>query len=93
MNILMQHSHVSYPKNYEIVRDGRTLNALKNRGLIDGYDKNYSYVEYPHDRLGSQDQVMYNGSWYIIKYFDGCFMPFVCKVINNNKRSNNVIRW
>jgi len=87
MNIIMEHSHVNYPKDYEIVRDGRTLNALLNRGLIDGYDKDYSYVEYPYDRLCSEDKLMYNGSWYIIKYFEGCFMPFVCKVINNKMES------
>ena len=87
----MQHSHINYPDNYEIVRDGRTLNALLNRGFIDGYDKNYSYVEYPLNRLNTQTK--YNNDKYIIKYFDGCFMPFVCKVIDinlNNKGGEDV---
>ena len=91
MNILMQHSHVNYPKNYEIVRDSITLNALLNRGFIDGYDKNYKYVDYPLNRLNTQTK--YNNDKYIIKYFEGCFMPFVCKVINinlNNKGGSNV---
>ena len=59
----------------------RWVNALLNRGFIDGYDKNYSYVEYPMNRLSTQTK--YNNNSYVIKYFDGCFMPFVCKVINN----------
>ncbi len=82
MNILMQHSHVNYPNNYEIVRDGRTLNALLKIGFIDGYDKNYKYVEYPMSRLSTHTK--YNNDSYVIKYFEGCFMPFVCKVININ---------
>ena len=84
MNIIMQHNHVNYPNNYEIVRDGRTLNALLNRGFIDGWDKNYKYVE--GDNYGG---FKYNNDSYIIRYFDGCFMPFVCKIINNNKGDKN----
>ena len=79
MNIIMQHSHVNYPPNYEIVRDGRTLNALLNQGFIDGWDKDYKYVE--GDNCGI---FKYNNNSYIIRYFEGCFMPFVCKVININ---------
>ena len=94
MKIIIQHSHVNYPENYEIVTDGRTLNALKNRGLIDEWDKIHKYInEYKLDRLRSQDQIIYNNNKYIIKYFDGCFMPFVCKVINinlNNKGGKDV---
>ena len=82
MNILMQHSHVNYPNNYEIVRDCRTLNALLKIGFIDGYDKNYKYVEYPMHRLSTQTK--YNNDSYVIKYFEGCFMPFVVVVNNIN---------
>jgi hypothetical protein len=63
----MQHSHINYPECYKIVTDGRVLNALKKRGLINEWDK-----------------IIYNNNKYIIKYFEGCFMPFVCKVININ---------
>ena len=90
MNILMQHSHVYYPDNYEIVTDGRTLNALLNRGFIDGWDKNHKYVDYEY-RL--RTKIKYNNDTYLIKYFEGCFMPFVCKVIDinlNNKGGDDV---
>ena len=36
------------------------------------------------DRLCSEDEIIYNNNKYIIKYFDGCFYPFVCKVNNIN---------
>ena len=93
MNIIMQHSHVNYPPSYEIVRDGRVLNALINRGLIYEWDKIHKYIEYDMSRLGGENQIIYNNNMYIIKYFDGCFMPFVCKVNNenlNNKGDTNV---
>ena len=85
MNIIMQHSHVSYPPSYEIIRDGRVLNALVKRGLINEWDKIHKYInDYKMDRLGSENEIIYNNDKYIIKYFDGCFSPFVCKVNNNN---------
>ena len=91
VNIIMQHSHIKYPDNYEIVRDGRTLNALLNRGFIDGWDKTHKYVDYEF-KLDIRHK--YNNNTYLIKYFDGCFMPFVCKVIDdinlNNKGGVNV---
>ena len=81
--ILLQHSHVNYPSTYKIVTDGRILNALKNRGLINEWDKIHKYInEYKMDRLASKDEIIYNNNKYIIKYFDGCFMPYVI-VINN----------
>ena len=56
MNILMQHSHVNYPECYKIVTDGRVLNALKKRGLINEWDKIHKYInDYKMDRLCSQD--------------------------------------
>ena len=74
------------PDKYKIVKDGRILNALKNRGFINEWDKIYKYInDYKMDRLCSQDEIIYNNDKYIIKYFEGCFMPFVCKIINNNK--------
>ena len=85
MNIIMEHNHVNYPPSYEIIRDGRILNALVKRGLIDEWDKIHKYInEYKMDRLSSKDEVIYNNNKYIIKYFDGCFMPFVVVVNNIN---------
>ena len=81
--MILEHNHVNYPSTYEIVTDGRILNALKNRGLIDEWDKIHKYInEYKMDRLSSKDEIIYNNNKYIIKYFDGCFMPYVI-VINN----------
>ncbi len=89
----MEHQHVNYPNNYEIVTDGRVLNALVKRGLINEWDKIYKYInKYKMDRLASDDRIIYNNNMYIIKYFDGCFSPFVCKVKNinlNNKGGKN----
>jgi len=85
MSIIMQHSHINYPECYKIVTDGRVLNALKKRGLINEWDKIHKYInDYKMDRLCSQDEIIYNNDKYIIKYFEGCFSPFVCKVININ---------
>jgi hypothetical protein len=77
MNIIMQHSHVNYPENYEIVRDGRTLNALLKIGFIDGWDKNYNKCE---DVLITIVDGVFSGSeicptctggkWKITKFWD-----------------------
>ena len=81
--MILEHNYVYYPSKYEIVTDGRILNALKNRGLINEWDKIHKYInEYKMDRLSSKDEIIYNNNKYIIKYFDGCFMPYVI-VINN----------
>ena len=85
MSLIMEHSHVNYPYKYEIVTDGRILNALVNRGLINEWDKTHKYInDYKMDRLCSEDEIIYNNNKYIIKYFEGCFCPFVCKVNNIN---------
>ena len=91
MNIIMQHQHVNYPDNYEIVTDGRVLNALVKRGLINEWDKMHKYIN--DYNYGVNLNVIYNNNKYIIKYFEGCFSPFVCKINNinlNNKGDNNV---
>lgn len=87
----MQHSHVNYPDKYEIVRDGRVLNALVKRGLINEWDKIHKYIN--DYNYGVNLNVIYNNNKYMIKYFDGCFMPFVCRINNinlNNEGDNNV---
>ena len=81
MNIIMQHSHINYPPSYEIIRDGRILNALVKRGLINEWDKKYKYV---NDYEFCCNYTEYNNNKYVVMYFDGCFSPFVCKVNNNN---------
>ena len=91
MNIIIEHQHNTYPDNYEIVTDGRVLNALVKRGLINEWDKMHKYIN--DYNYGVNLNVIYNNNKYIIKYFDGCFCPFVCKINNinlNNKGDNNV---
>ena len=91
MNIIMQHQHVNYPDNYEIVTDGRVLNALVKRGLINEWDKMHKYIN--DYNYGVNLNVIYNNNKYIIKYFEGCFSPFVCKINNinlNNKGGDDV---
>ena len=69
-----------YPINYEIVNDCRVLKALKNRNYIKSYSKTHKYID-EHDFMLTSFK--YNNNDYVIKYFDGCFMPFVCKINNN----------
>ena len=91
MNIIIEHQHNTYPDNYEIVTDGRVLNALVKRGLINEWDKMHKYIN--DYNYGVNLNVIYNNNKYIIKYFEGCFSPFVCKINNinlNNKGDNNV---
>ena len=91
MNIIIEHQHNTYPDNYEIVTDGRVLNALVKRGLINEWDKMHKYIN--DYNYGVNLNVIYNNNKYIIKYFEGCFSPFVCKINNinlNNKGGNNV---
>ena len=82
MNIIMEHQHVNYPDNYEIVTDGRVLNALAKRGFINEWDKTHKYIDKYFYGLNSI--YSYNNNDYIIKYFEGCFNPFVCKINNIN---------
>jgi len=82
MNIIIEHQHNTYPDNYEIVTDGRVLNALVKRGLINEWDKIHKYIN--DYNYGVNLNVIYNNNKYIIKYFEGCFSPFVCKINNIN---------
>ena len=91
MNIIIEHQHNTYPDNYEIVIDGRVLNALVKRGLINEWDKIHKYIN--DYNYGVNLNVIYNNNKYIIKYFEGCFSPFVCKINNinlNDKGGNDV---
>ena len=91
MNIIIEHQHNTYPDNYEIVTDGRVLNALVKRGLINEWDKMHKYIN--DYNYGVNLNVIYNNNKYIIKYFDGCFMPYVIVINNinlNNKGGDDV---
>ena len=66
----------------KIVTDARILKAFKNRGFIKDYDKIYKYVD-SYDYYNSNkniDSFYYKNELYKIKFFDGCFYPFVIKI-------------
>jgi len=82
--MIFEHTHNNYPKKYKIVNDCRTLRALKNRGYIKDYDKNHKYID-SYDYFNSNkniDNFSYKNNNYEVKYFDGCFMPYVIQIIN-----------
>ena len=77
--MIFEHSHVDYAKQYEIVNDGRILKALKNRGFINSYDKKFKYIDCSFKQ--KIRPINYKNNEYQIKYFDGCFNPFIIKII------------
>jgi hypothetical protein len=76
--MILQHNHVNYPKKYKIIKDGRTLNAIKKQGLIIEYCKQFKYID-KYDY--SIYQFKFNKKQYEIKYFDGCFNPYLVEVL------------
>ena len=81
--MILEHSHIKYDNNYKIISDGRVLKALKYRGFIIDYDKAHKYVD-EHNYYNSNKSInefYYKNELYKIKYFDGCFSPFVIKII------------
>ena len=81
--MILEHSHIKYDNNYKIISDGRVLKAFKNRGFIIDYDKNYKYID-EHNYYNSDKSInefYYKYELYKIKYFDGCFNPFIIKII------------
>ena len=66
----------------KIVTDCRILRAFKNKGFIKDYDLEFKYVN-SYDYYNSDkniDKFKYKNNTYKIKYFDGCFNPFVIKL-------------
>jgi len=59
-----------------IITDGRTLKAMSFGRFIYPVTKGQPYVD-----IANQPRVFdYKGNRYEIRYFDGCFFPFVVKV-------------
>lgn len=59
-----------------IIKDIKILNSLKRKYKIQ-FDKYFKYITSP---VYETPDVMYlNGVEYIVKYYDGCFNPFVIK--------------
>ena len=81
--MILEHKHINYNNNYKIVTDGKILKAFKNKGFIIDYDKKFKYVD-EHNYYNSNKSInefYYKNELYKIKYFDGCFNPFIIKII------------
>lgn len=78
--MILEHTHVNYPNNYKIVYDGRILRALKNRNYIKSYDRDYKYIDCSFEQQLNHN-IKYKNKTYQIKYFDGCFNPFIVELI------------
>ncbi len=60
-----------------VITDKRTLNALAKAGHISRPDVRFSYVDRSDELTSTFD---HKGNKYSVKYFDGCFYPFVVKL-------------
>ena len=61
----------------EIVRDGRTLRAMSKAGNFEyPITTGQPYV----DNKSKSSWFNYKGNEYRIRYYDGCFYPFVVKI-------------
>jgi hypothetical protein len=72
------------------VKNMNTLKAMERKGLIELHRQTGSKIAglysnqkftcyYVHDGL---TQFQYKKQWYGIKYFSGCFFPYVVKLLN-----------
>ncbi len=57
------------------ITDGRTLQAMEQQGHFTRPHKHHPYV----DEGNNPTRFTWNGSNYSIRYFDGCFYPFVVR--------------
>ena len=62
----------------KIVNDCRVLKAFKNKGFIKDYDLQFKYIDCNFEQF--LYEFKYKNNTYKIKYFDGCFNPFVIKL-------------
>lgn len=69
----------------EVVRFGQVLYAMKKRGLIEDYDSTFKYLTGRGDLFGSFE---FLGNFFTLKYFSGCFMPYVVKTVPPMKWKN-----
>ena len=85
--MIIEHKHINYANNYKIITDARILKAIKKRNLIIDYDKNHGYID-EHNCYNSNKSInefYYKNELYQIKYFDGCFNPYVIKIEGSRK--------
>ena len=67
-------------ETYKVVKDKRTLKAIERMGFISQPKHDF----YPRCEVGLNYQYAfeYKGSNYSLKYFDGCFYPYLVKMLN-----------
>ena len=58
-----------------IIRDARILKAICKRYGFE-YDPKYKYITKDHNYMG---RIFYKDSIYKLKYFSGCFYPYIVK--------------
>lgn len=75
--------------NGEVVEFGQVLNALKKRGIIESYDSQFKYID-GHDETPGFFE--YCGHRFTLRYFSGCFYPYVVKV-DEIVESNHIVFW
>ena len=61
---------------YDVITDGRVLRAVAWRYMTD-FDKRHKYCLTPSQ---CPFEMEYKGDKYRLKYFDGCFYPYLVRV-------------
>ena len=64
-------------RKYKLIKDGRTLKAMINKGLI----KEAKYEFYPFVDADNM-KFEYKGATYIARYIDGNFYNLIYKIIS-----------
>jgi len=76
--------------NNELVQDMRVLKAMERQGLIKFCNQTGCKIEglYTHKKFtcyyideAKEKLFEYKGEKYMEKYFDGCFYPYIIKII------------
>ena len=62
---------------FEILKDNRVLKALAKRYNFE-FDKKYHYIT----TLPKKTYFIYKGKGYKLKYYSGCFNPYIVKAYN-----------
>ena len=60
-----------------VVSDGRVLKGICNNMGFE-FDKEFKYITKDNNYMG---KFVYKGRTYKLKYFDGCFYPYIVEVI------------
>ena len=74
-------------REYEVIQDKRTLKALEKRGFI--CEPRHDVFPRCDEGQNYQGSFEYKGNHYSLKYFDGCFYPYLVKSISASARAIN----